>query len=81
MPITPALAKPIIRTPELAIKAWAVMLFLTSWKISSTPLEKIVNSCASAPKPLITLIPFKDSVKRPETSALFLPLSLKIGRI
>ena len=81
IPMIPAEAIPKRKVEALVIKAVAVKLFFTLRKRRSTPTSKVFCSCSSALKPLITRIPFKVSVKRPVTSALIFPRSLKIGRI
>ena len=77
----PTDAIPKRKLPELVTKLVVVRLLFTFRKSFSTPCSKILISCFSALKPLITRTPLSVCVKRPVTSALIAPRSLKMGRI
>ena len=81
MPIMPALANPSKKVAELVTKAVDVRLAFTFSNKRCTPCSNTLFSWGSALNPFITRAPFRVSVNRPVTSALSLPLSLKIGRI
>ncbi len=81
MPMMLALANPNNSVAELVTRLVDVRLFLTFWNKRSTPLSKVLISCASALNPLMTRMPFNVSVNRPVTSAFKTPRSRKIGRM